>query len=97
MQEHYEMVNGLVSREEAVKIAGEEAVGLVERKNCEPTSRCREAWFDTDEWEASIRCVDSNGDEVVLSVYYYPTKADVTANAETPDMIDWVIAGYLIK
>jgi hypothetical protein len=97
MKNTYEMVNGLLSREEAIKIVGEEAVNEVEYENCEPTSRCREDWFDTEEWEAHITCEDASGNDVILYAYYYPSKEEVFANAETPDMIDWVIAGYLVE
>lgn len=91
---------GNLTREQAVSMVGEAAVAAVERKNCEQTGclgYCGARWDDSfTEWSASLRCWDSDGNDVFLTAYYYTTNEQDEVMAETGDggSIDWEIEGF---
>lgn len=94
---------GSLSREQAISIAGEEAVTRAEGMNCEPTGRvgyngnCQ--GDDSCEWRASVRFVDKDGvEDGVLEVYYYTSNEEDQAIADAGDgsVIDWHISGYQV-
>ena len=98
------MQHGELTREQAIKRAGIAAVEAVEAENCEPTGRCGYNGACQDdaliEWSASVKAVDSDGDEVALIVYYYTDQADSDAmDAAYGDgsVIDWTVYGYEIR
>lgn len=91
---------GDLSREQAVAMVGEVAVDALESMNCEPTGRVGYNGADCGdhltEWSASLRCKDSDGDNVTLVAYYYTTDRQDRILAETGDgaCIDWKIEGF---
>ena len=97
------MKKGNLTREEVVAALGEKAVDAVERKNCEPTNRvgyngdCQ--GDDLCEWSASVVAQDADGDEVVLTAYYYTTNEQdqiMADNSGDGSYIDWEIEGFEI-
>jgi len=97
------MQKGNLTREQAVAIVGEQSVDAVERKNCEPTNRvgyngaCQSD--ELCEWSASVSSKDADGNDVVLTAYYYTSnKQDeiMAANYGDGSYIDWEIAGFEI-
>ena len=94
---------GNLTREQAIETVGELAINEVEHKNCEPTGRvgyngvCQ--GDDLCEWSASVACETKDGDDVVLTAYYYTSnKQDeiMAANYGDGSYIDWEIAGFEI-
>lgn len=95
---------GELTREQAVAMAGEDAVDEVGRKNCEPTGRVGyNGKFQGDdwcEWSASVACQDKDGIDCVLTVYYYTDNEQdqiMADNSGDGSYIDWEIEGYEIK
>ena len=97
------MKKGNLTHEQAVEIVGLAAVETVERKNCEPTNRvgyngaCQDG--DLCEWSASVVCQTADGDEVVLTAYYYTTNEQdqiMAENSGDGSYIDWEIEGFEI-
>lgn len=98
------MTKGTLTREQAIEIVGEDAVNCVESDNCEPTNRvgyngaCQDDALT--EWRASKDATDMDGEDVVLSVYYYTTHEDDQRMADADgdgSAIDWDIAGYEVE
>lgn len=97
------MQKGNLTREQAVAALGEKLVDTVERKNCEPTNRvgyngaCQ--GDDLCEWSASVVGKDADGNEVVLTAYYYTTNDQdqiMADNSGDGSYIDWEIEGFEI-
>ena len=85
-----------MTREQVVAAVGEESVGKLERKNCEPTNRACQS-DDLCEWSASVSCEDKDGNDCTLVAYYYTTNEQDQAMADAcgdGSAIDWEIAGY---
>lgn len=98
------MQKGNLNREQAAAVVGEKLVDALERKNCEPTSRvgyngaCH--GDDLCEWTASIIGEDTDGNEVVLTAYYYTTNEQdqiMADNSDDGSCIDWTIKGFEIS
>lgn len=95
---------GGLTREQAIRWVGRDAVDAVAREICEPTNRvgyngsCQ--GDDLTEWSASVACTNIHGDNVTLIMYYYTTADDEAYAAKTDDWggIDWDerAAGYEI-
>lgn len=86
-----------LTRSQAIEIAGQEAVEELEGFKCEPTGNMSHQ-FEMDnvvEFRSSIECEDKDGNEIVLSAYYYPD-ADYVDNEYRYDCIDWKIEHYEI-
>lgn len=98
------MKHGKLTREEAVTLAGEEAVSKVEKINCEPTSRLQCDGDPDTEWAASIQIKDPEGyyegdNARTLTAYYYTTPEDMKMLEEADgdgSAINWEIHGYEI-
>lgn len=97
------MQKGNLTREQAIEMVGESAINEVERKNCEPTCRVgyNGACQDDDlcEWSASVACKNKDGDDVILTAYYYTSNEDdkiMAENSGDGSYIDWEIAGFEI-
>ena len=85
---------GILTREQVVLAVGEAAVQMVEREECDYTGRCMPTGCDLVEFEASVDAIDSYGDDVQLSAFYYHTEADIDAVGGDIDMLDWEVHGY---
>ena len=86
----------MMTRDEAIRAAGLEAVERIERENCEPTNvvgyngSCQ--GDDETEWSASVTCAAG-----ALIAYYYTTREmdDAIAAADGDGgAINWTVAGY---
>ena len=81
-----------ITRDEAVKLAGEDAVVKAEIDNAE---------FSHYEFDSVAVCVcqsqfyDADGFNVVVKVYYEHDKSDFDATEDLHDL-NWVIAGYSV-
>ena len=93
-----------LTRDEAVEIVGDAAVYAVEGKNCEPTNRagyngaCQGDKLT--EWAASTKCVDKDGKECMLCVYYYTTEEQAETVEESGGdwaSITWTPAHYVVE
>ena len=93
------MRKGNLTREEAIKIAGEAAVNAVETENCDFTNRVGyngSCQGDSEvEFSAAVKCADADGDEATLVVYYYQSAEAVDSAQELGDL-DWQVEGYEI-
>lgn len=89
------MQKGTLTREQAVEMVGEANVDRVERENCDFTNRVQTDGDSSVEFSASVRCMDSEGENVTLIAYYYQDDTDVAA-AESLDQLSWEIAGFEI-
>lgn len=80
-----------MTREEAIKAVGQEAVEKVERENCDFTNRLTDGteWMGWTEFAAWID-ID---DERKLGAFYYQKKEDVDAVEDLGDLI-WDIDHY---
>lgn len=91
------MRHGNLTRDEAIELVGLNAVVAVEDENCEPTSRCQTDG-DTDvEFAASVACKTADGDDCVLTAYYYvggEWMANLPDDVWYGDLVDWEINGY---
>lgn len=86
-----------LTREQAVAQVGETAVIYAESANCEPTGRLQTDGDDRVEFSASVRCEDASGDDVVLTVYYYPTQEQLDIAGDDLGNVKWVIDGYEVR
>jgi hypothetical protein len=90
------MLHGKLTREQAIEIAGQQVVELVERENCEPTSRCDDELklSEVEEFASMVTFLDEDENTRTLALYYYPTRIDL-ANAHDHDddlsVIDWEV------
>lgn len=93
-----------MTRDEAIKAVGIEAVEAVERINCEPTNRVgyngNTQNDPTIEWEATYQLPENADEYDHISAYYY-TDADETdriAEETGGDLsgLDWTIDHYEI-
>ena len=93
------MKKGNLSRNQAIQLAGIEAVKAVEAASCEPTNRvgyngaCQGDHLT--EWAASVAVVDDT-----LTAYYYTSNEDdktMSDNDCDGSYIDWQIAGYELQ
>ena len=90
------MTKGNLTREQAVAIAGEQLVTKVESKNCQPTGRLMTDNSDLVEFLASVNFDDADGNDRVLTAYYYPTQEQLDNAGDDLSNVDWVIEGYEI-
>lgn len=84
--------NGLLSRIQAEKGVGVFSVDEVSKKPCDFSQRVMSD--NTVEFVATTYAKNEDGDEVLLSAFYYQDKKDVNDNEL--DNLDWKVAGYLI-
>jgi hypothetical protein len=92
------MRHGNLTREQAIEIAGQEAVDAVERENCEPTSRCQTDGDTAVEFAASITCTHRDGAPATLTAYYYQTpEALATCDGDDYSRLDWEINGWEVQ
>jgi hypothetical protein len=88
------MLKGKLTRELAIEIAGLQVVELVEKENCEPTSRSDDylKQCEVEEFASMVTFIDADDNTRTLALYYYPTRIDL-ANAHDYDddlsVIDW--------
>ena len=89
------MRHGKLSREEAINLAGSEAVKKVEALSCQPTSRCQTDGDNDIEYSASVSLPD--GDTLVAYYYmdgdWYEALPD---DVDAEDLCDWEIHGFEI-
>jgi hypothetical protein len=88
------MLHGKLTREQAIEIAGLQVVELVEKENCEPTSRSDDylKLSEVEEFASMVTFLDEDENTCTLALYYYPTYNDM-ADAHDHDgdlsVIDW--------
>lgn len=93
------MTKGNLTREQAVAQVGARLVDQVERENCEPTGRLMADNDDRVEFSASVIFYDADGNDCVITAYYYPTQDELDAAGDdlgNIDNLDWVIEGFEI-
>jgi hypothetical protein len=79
-------------RESIVEIFGEKIILKLERTNCEPTSRLMDDCDEVVEFAACIDAIDCDGNDAVITAYYYQDAEDVT-KLENDDL-HWEIDDY---
>jgi len=82
-----------LNREEAIALAGLEAVQQVEAEDCDFTNRVADSDFE--EFSASVKFTDDRGNEKTLIVYYYQPK-DVVKECEDLSNLKWEPVCYEI-
>lgn len=85
---------GNMTREQAIALVGEQAVLSAESKNCEPTGRLQCDGDDRVEFNSSVNCEDADGNDAVVTAYYYVTQEDLDNAGDDLSSIEWAIAGY---
>ena len=92
-----------LTREQAIQIAGIEAVEKVEAMGCEPTNRVGYNGAghgdELTEWSASVKATDKDGTPVRLIAYYYTNNEEDQAMADAGSdgsVIDWEISHYSV-
>ena len=87
------MRKGKLTRAEAIKIAGFDAVNRLDGENCDFSNRVQTDGDTAVEFEASVEFVDEDGTECCLIAYYYQEQDDL-AGVEDLSLLDWDIEGY---
>jgi hypothetical protein len=90
------MRKGNLSREEAIKQAGLDKVLEVEGLDCDFTNRLQTDGDDSVEFAASVKFVDAEGIDRVLTAYYYQTPEDLERAGDDLGYLNWEIEGYEI-
>jgi hypothetical protein len=88
------MLKGKLTRELAIEIAGLQVVELVEKENCEPTSRPDDELklSKVEEFASMVTFIDEDDNTRTLALYYYPTYNDMADAHDHDDdlsVIDW--------
>jgi len=89
------MRHGKLSREQAIELAGIEAVEKVENENCDFTNRLQTDGDDSVEFAASVKFTDAEGVKRTLTAYYYQDQEAVDATEDLSNL-NWEIEGYEI-
>lgn len=85
-------MSDLISREEAVKVAGEKLVAAAEKENCE----CVNSVTDGTEWAGYTPfAAQAWDDENIVKVWYLVSNED--AAEKELDQIDWEVEGYTVE
>ena len=85
---------GNLTREQAIAIVGEQAVKKVDGKSCDYTCRLMGDNDDRAEFSASVCCKDKDGNECVVTAYYYPTQQELDGAGDDLSNVDWEIYGH---
>ena len=92
-----------ITRNQAIEIAGEDAVHALEGVNCQPTGRvgfngaCQ--GDELCEWASSLTTTDTDGDHVTVRAYYFTTNEQDREMREADgdgSVIEWEISHYEI-
>jgi len=89
------MRKGNLTREEAIKTVGLKLVEKLEGENCEFTNRVIPEVYGIEEFSASVKFIDNEGNERTLTAYYYQNEEDLIG-LEDYSNLDWEIHGYEI-
>lgn len=90
------MKKGALNRDQAIERAGQEIVDLLDYENAEYSNRVMPECLGVVEFIASLKFVDTEGEERTLTAYYYQDRDDVTDEEKELDSLDWEIEGYEI-
>lgn len=90
------MRKGNITREEAISIAGIDAVENVETKDCDYTNRIQTDGDEGIEFSSSVIFIDEDDYERTLITYYYQYQEDIDAVENNLELLDWTIYGYEI-
>lgn len=88
------MKKGDLTREQAIELVGLAAVEAVEKENCDFTNRLIDPVFDIVEFSACVACTHADGDDCILTAYYYQTNEDIDESGGELGNLDWGIEGY---
>lgn len=80
-----------LTREEAVKLVGEDLVKQVDSEDCEYSSY--DELNKTQEWTAHTEVDDDNSEYRLLTTHYFVTDEEISA-VENLDDVDWKINHY---
>ena len=88
------MRKGNLTREQAIGIAGIDAVEALDRENCDYTNRVQTDGDTSVEFSASVDYHDRAYDcGAVLTAYYYQEQEDLDG-VEDLSLLNWIIEGY---
>ena len=90
------MRHGKLTREQAIKIAGQEVVEQLDHENCDFTGRLQTDGDESVEFAASVEYFNSDNERCTLIAYYYQMPEDLVGK-EDLDQLDWEIEGYEIN
>jgi hypothetical protein len=90
------MRKGQLSREEAVERTSEILVDIVDTETADFTNRVQTDGDDSVEFSASITFEDADGNEGILTAYYYQSQADIDS-VDDLGMLDWEVSGYEVE
>jgi hypothetical protein len=82
------------NRKQMIKIFGGKDIEKLESENCEPTGRLMDACDEIVEFTASIIAYDLNGNECLITAYYYQHDP---IEVENLDDLEWEIDDYGIR
>lgn len=88
---------GLLTREQAIEIAGMDAVLCAEAGNCEMTGRLLADNDSAVEYRYSVSISGSSDhDYDHLVAYYYPTTQELDQAGDDLSNVDWTVEGYQV-
>jgi len=87
-------MTNLITREEVVKLVGEQLVSSVENERCDFTNRCTED--GSVEFSGVVEFEDEDGFRRTLHAYYYQG-AEAVAECDDMGSLDWEVAGFQIN
>jgi len=87
------MRKGILTREEAIRVAGSDVVSRLDSENCDFSNRVQTDGDTAVEFSASVEFVDEDGTECCLIAYYYQEQDDLDG-VEDLSLLDWDIEGY---
>jgi hypothetical protein len=90
------MRKGRLSREDAIRLAGIDAVNRLDNENCDYTNRIQTDGDTAVEFSASVKFTDpeyAGENNSTLVAYYYQEEKDLEGVEDLSDL-DWTIEGY---
>lgn len=94
------MRHGNLTREQAIKQAGIDAVEAIEKENCDFTNRVDQEldFEDVVEFSSSIEFIDAEGINRTLTMYYYPDAEQINSYDGDFGKVDWdCVEGFEIN
>lgn len=85
-----------LTREQAVSLLGETVIAKLDNEGCDFTGRILPDWDDRYEFSASVHAEDADGYDVIVTVIYFQSKADVDG-LEDLGCLDWSVDHYEVE
>jgi hypothetical protein len=91
------MRKGKLTRDEAIEIAGIDAVEKLDSKNCDFTNRVQTDGDTAVEFSAAVGYYDRQYECDGMLIAYYYQEQDELDKVEDLSLLDWIIEGYEVR